>query len=257
MPARNRKPSIDPNRLPRHIGIIMDGNGRWATRRGMDRNQGHRAGSKAVRKVVRTCRRLGVSYLTMFAFSAQNWGRPESEIRALMELLGEFIVKEWQEIMDRDIRVVHLGDLKKVPVAVRRQLQELVAATRKNRSMTLALALSYGAREEILRTVRLLAGRVAKGKLNPADIDIDKFSGQLYTGKMPDPDLIIRTGGETRISNFLLWQSAYAEYHFSEKLWPDFSSQDLLGAIAEYQNRRRRFGLTDEQIDHRQAPEES
>jgi len=248
MPAKFRGFPIDPNRLPRHIGIIMDGNGRWAQKRGLDRTRGHRAGSKAVRAVVRTCRSIGISHLTLFAFSAQNWGRPRDEVLALMNLLGEFIAKEWQEIMEKDIRVIHLGELRRVPKDVRSRFKELMRATRSNRSMTLALALSYGSREEITRAARNLCRRVQEGKLSPAEVDLDCFASRLYTGDQPDPDLIIRTGGERRVSNFLLWQSAYAEYSFSPKLWPDVTGKDLLSAIVDFQRRRRRFGLTDEQI---------
>jgi undecaprenyl diphosphate synthase len=239
---------VDRKRMPRHIGIIMDGNGRWANLRGLSRTRGHRAGSRAVRAVVKACRSIGVQNLTLFAFSAQNWGRPPEEVRALMELLAEFIAREWQEIMDRDIRVINLGELRRVPKDVRTRLKSLIAVTRKNRSMTLALALSYGAREEITRAARNLGRRIQAGKLSPRDLDAGVFSNALYTNGLPDPDLIIRTGGEKRISNFLLWQSAYAEFHFSRKLWPDFGRRDLLEAIADYQRRRRRFGLTDEQI---------
>jgi undecaprenyl diphosphate synthase len=241
-------PKVDRKRLPRHIGIIMDGNGRWAKLRGFSRARGHRAGSQAVRTVVKACRSIGVQNLTLFAFSAQNWGRPREEVQALMELLAEFIAKEWQEIMDRDIRVINLGELRRVPPDVRTRLKSMIVATRKNRSMTLALALSYGAREEIVRAARNLGRRMRAGKLSPKDLDVNVFSNALYTSDLPDPDLIIRTGGEMRISNFLLWQSAYAELYFSTKLFPDFSRQDLLLAIADYQRRRRRFGLTDEQI---------
>jgi undecaprenyl diphosphate synthase len=248
MSPKKNNPKVDRKRLPRHIGIIMDGNGRWARLRGLNRTRGHRAGSKAVRAAVKTCRSLGVSNLTLFAFSAQNWGRPPEEIRALMDLLAEFIAREWQEIMDRDIRVINLGELRRVPKDVRRRLQALITASKKNRSMTLALALSYGAREEITRAAKNLGNRMKAGKLDPKDLDPAMFSGALYTNGLPDPDLIIRTGGEHRISNFLLWQSAYAELYFSPKLWPDFTRQDLLKAIADFQRRRRRFGLTDEQV---------
>jgi len=251
MPKRSR-PKIDRKRLPNHIGIIMDGNGRWAKTKGMARTAGHRAGSRAVRRVVRTCRRLGVSHLTLFAFSAQNWGRPEDEVQALMSLLAEFIAKEWQEIMDKDIKVIQLGELRRVPIDVRKRLQELIKATRANRSMTLALALSYGAREEIIHAIRKLTRLGIKGKLKPSEIDQELISDNLYTSPLPDPDLVIRTGGEKRISNFLLWQSAYSEFFFSKKLWPDFSVMDLYDAIAEFQKRNRRFGLTDEQVDQRQ-----
>jgi undecaprenyl diphosphate synthase len=247
MSAKFQGLPIDPDRLPEHIGIIMDGNGRWAKKRGLDRTRGHRAGSRAVRAVVRTCRSIGVPYLTLFAFSAQNWGRPRDEVRALMDLLGEFIAKEWQEIMEKDIRVIHLGELRRVPADVRGKFKDLIQATRNNRSMTLALALSYGSREEIARTARNLCRRVQVGKLSWSEVDAEMISSELYTRSQPDPDLIIRTGGESRVSNFLLWQSAYAEYYFSTKLWPDFTGKDLLKAIVDFQRRRRRFGLTDEQ----------
>lgn len=244
---------VDPHRLPKHIGIIMDGNGRWAKLRGKDRSQGHRAGSKAVREVVKICRSIEIPYLTLFAFSAQNWGRPKEEVQALMNLLGEFIVKEWQEIMDRDIKVIHLGELNRVPVGVRGKLRELIKATRSNSSMTLALALNYGSREEIVRAVKKLCRRVEKGKLTASSIDQGLFSKSLFSRCQPDPDLIIRTAGEQRVSNFLLWQCAYSEFHFSDKLWPDFGSEDILSAIVDFQKRCRRFGLTDEQ--QQAAPE--
>jgi undecaprenyl diphosphate synthase len=242
-------PRIDPAKLPRHIGIIMDGNGRWARQRGWVRTRGHRAGSHAVRRVVRACRRLGIEVLTLYAFSAQNWGRPEHEVATLMNLLGEFIAKEWQEIMEREIRVVHLGELRRVPAVVRRQLRALERASSRNRAMTLALALSYGAREEMVRAARKLIRRGLAGKLAPADVDSGTIAAALDTARLPDPDLIIRTGGERRLSNFMLWQCAYAELHFSDRLWPDFKVEDLRAAIADYQHRRRRYGLIDEQLD--------
>jgi len=242
-------PRIDPAKLPRHIGIIMDGNGRWARQRGWMRTRGHRAGSHAVRRVVRACRRLGIEVLTLYAFSAQNWGRPEHEVRTLMNLLGEFIAKEWQEIMEREIRVVHLGELRRVPAVVRQQLRTLERASARNRAMTLALALSYGAREEMVRAARKLIRRGLAGKLAPADVDSTTIAAALDTARLPDPDLIIRTGGERRLSNFMLWQCAYAELHFSDRLWPDFKVEDLRAAIADYQHRRRRYGLIDEQLD--------
>ncbi len=250
MPPKSRSyygVAIDPDRLPVHIGIIMDGNGRWARDRSKPRTHGHRAGSKSVRRVVRSCRSIGVSCLTLYAFSAQNWNRPAKEVKALMELLGEFIVKEWKEIMEKDIRVVHLGELRRVPKGVRDQLKELMKASKKNKSMTLALALSYGAREEIVVATRKLVRKASAKKLKAGDIDEETISSYLYTSGLPDPDLIVRTGGERRISNFLLWQSAYAEYSFSDKLWPDYNEKDLMNAIADFQKRKRRFGLTDEQ----------
>ena len=239
---------MDRQRLPLHIGIIMDGNGRWAQARGRSRSQGHRAGSRAVRAVVRACRRLGIRNLTLYAFSAQNWGRPRDEVRLLMSLLEEFITREWQEIMRRDIRVVHLGELRRVPPEVRTKLRALLRASARNRSMTLALALSYGAREELARAARRLAAAAAAGRVDPAAISVPGVSRMLYTAAMPDPDLIIRTGGEQRLSNFLLWQAAYAEFVFTDVLWPDFGEAELRAAIEDFQRRRRRFGLTDEQV---------
>lgn len=244
------KPPFDPKRLPRHIGIIMDGNGRWAKQRGLERSAGHRAGSRAVRTVVRLCRKLKIPYLTLYAFSVENWGRPEGEVRVLMELLSEFITKEWREIMRRDIRVVHLGDLNLVPRGVSAKLRSLISATRNNESMTLSLALSYSARDEITRAARRLALRVLRKQLDPAAITERTVRNALYTRGMPEPDLIIRTAGERRISNFLLWQSAYAELYFSETLWPDFGQPELFAAIRDYQGRKRRFGLTDEQTSN-------
>jgi undecaprenyl diphosphate synthase len=240
--------ALDRRRLPAHIGVIMDGNGRWAKARGRERTYGHRAGARAVRRIVRACRRMGVRCLTLFAFSAQNWGRPRDEVAALMELLGEFIVQEWREIMARDIRVVHLGELDRVPRDVSDKLRALVRASRGNRSMTLALALSYGGREEIVRAARRLSERAARGRLAPARVDEARVAAALYSRGLPELDLLIRTGGERRISNFLLWQSAYSELYFADVLWPDFKVADLRRAIRDFQARRRRFGLTDEQI---------
>jgi undecaprenyl diphosphate synthase len=238
---------FDSKRLPRHIGVIMDGNGRWAKQRGLERSDGHRAGSRAVRTVVRLCRKLNIPYLTLYAFSVENWGRPEIEVRSLMELLSEFITKEWREIMERDIRVLHLGDLRRAPPEVASKLRSLIRATRTNRSMTLALALSYSSRDEIARAARRLAQQVQQKRLKPAEIDERSVQKALFTRGLPDPDLIIRTGGERRISNFLLWQGAYAELYFSDVLWPDFGKKELFAALADYQGRKRRFGLTDAQ----------
>lgn len=253
MESKYRGLPIDPNRLPRHIGIVMDGNGRWATTRGLSRNEGHRAGSRAVRRVVRCCRSIGIQNLTLFAFSAQNWGRPKQEVEALMSLLGEFILKEWDEIMDKRIRVIHLGESRRIPKEVRERLRVLIQATRHHEAMTLALALSYGAREELIRATRMLCQRVQRGKLSPDAVDEEALGRALYTAKLPDPDLIIRTGGDLRLSNFLLWQAAYAELWFSPKLWPDFAAKDLLEAICEFQRRNRRLGLTDEQAIEREG----
>ncbi|MBN2497947.1 MAG: isoprenyl transferase [Deltaproteobacteria bacterium] len=244
-------PRLDRHRLPHHIAVIMDGNGRWARQRGRPRVFGHRAGSKAVRRVVRACRRLGIEVLSLYAFSAQNWGRPADEVHHLMDLLGEFIIKEWQEIMERGIRVVHIGAIRRVPAEVRSRLKALELASQRNRDMTLVLALSYGGREEIVRGAQRLVSRAAAGKLRPADVDADCFSRALYTAGLPEPELLIRTGGERRISNFLLWQCAYTELFFTDVLWPDFKVADLRAAIIDFQGRSRRFGLTGEQWEER------
>jgi undecaprenyl diphosphate synthase len=239
--------SIDPAQLPEHIGVIMDGNGRWATLRRKKRTFGHQAGSRAVRRIVKACRTIGIKYLTLYAFSAQNWNRPVEEVSALMDLLGEFIVKEWKEIMDKDIRVVHIGELRRIPPGVKNKFKDLIEATKKNKSMTLALALNYGSREEIVKAVRKMISKATRKELSASDVDQEVFSANLFSRHLPDPDLIIRTGGEKRISNFLLWQSAYAEFFFVEKLWPDFNEKDLMAALVDFQKRQRRFGLTDEQ----------
>jgi undecaprenyl diphosphate synthase len=233
---------IETRNLPRHIGIIMDGNGRWAQMRGQPREAGHKAGSAAVRRVVRVARRLGVDALTLYAFSEQNWGRPQDEVDALMGLLHEYLVSERDEILENDIRLVAIGDLSRLPPFVRDVLDPLRTASEANGRMTLALALSYGGREEIARAAQELARDVAMGKLDPEAIDVRALAARLPSLSVGDPDLIIRTGGEQRLSNFLLFGAAYAELSFTEVLWPDYTEDDLFGAIASYQRRERRFG---------------
>jgi len=233
---------VEARNLPRHIGIIMDGNGRWAELRGEPREAGHKAGSAAVRRIVRACRRLGVDALTLYAFSEQNWARPASEVDALMGLLREFLVSERDEILDNDIRLVAIGDLSRLPDAVRDVLDPLRGASSAKEKMTLALALSYGGREEIAAATRELAVLAAQGKLDPESIDADTLGARLPSLGVGDPDLIIRTGGEFRLSNFLLYGAAYAELAFSDRLWPDFDEDDLFAAIASFQRRERRFG---------------
>jgi undecaprenyl diphosphate synthase len=233
---------VEAKNLPRHIGIIMDGNGRWAEHRGEPREAGHKAGSDAVRRIVRACRRLGVEALTLYAFSEQNWARPAGEVDALMGLLREFLVSERGEILDNDIRLVAIGDILRLPETVRDVLDPLRNASAAKTKMTLALALSYGGREEIAAAARQLAVEAAAGQLDPSSIDAAMLGARLPSLGVGDPDLIIRTGGEFRLSNFLLYGAAYAELAFFDRLWPDFDEDDLFAAIASFQRRERRFG---------------
>ncbi len=247
--------SLNPLRIPRHVAIIMDGNGRWAQRRGLHRVRGHVVGAESVRVVTRLARKLGISYLTLFAFSEENWQRPGMEIRVLMALLRRYLHRELSEMRDNQIALKGIGDLSQLPDAVRRDLEKTIAATAEGAKMVLTLALSYGGRSEIVQAVRTLARDVAAGRLAPEDIDAALFSRYLYTADLPDPDLIIRTSGEYRLSNFLLWQSAYTELYVTETLWPDFREDDFLKALETYQHRDRRFGLTQEQIEALNASE--
>lgn len=246
---------IEARNLPRHVGIILDGNGRWAELRNQPREAGHKAGSAAVRKIVRVCRRLGLSALTLYAFSEQNWHRPEREVDALMGLLREFLVSERNEILDNSIRLVAIGNLERLPESVRELLNPLRAASANHERMTLALALSYGGREEIAAVAKELALEALMGKLDPAAIDANLFASRIPSLSVGDPDLIIRTGGEQRISNFLLYGAAYAELAFTDRLWPDFSEDDLFAAIASYQKRERRFGRVGKSVAaHQKTP---
>jgi undecaprenyl diphosphate synthase len=234
---------IAARNLPRHVGIIMDGNGRWAEERGLCRSEGHRAGSDAVRRIVRVSRRLGLHALTLYAFSFQNWDRPDDEVGALMELLRDYLLSERGEILDNGIRLNAVGELDKLPGVVRDVLDGLCADSAGNSDMTLTLALSYGGQEEIARAARELAIEVAAGRIAPQQIDVSELRSRIPSLSVGEPDLIIRTGGETRLSNFLLFGSAYAELYFTGKLWPDFREEELFAAIGSYQQRQRRFGL--------------
>ncbi len=240
--------SVDPTTLPRHVAIIMDGNGRWAQKRGLPRIEGHRQGAQSVRKVVRAAREIGLRALTLYAFSAQNWRRPPEEVGALMHLLRDFLLEERPEIMDNGIRLTAIGDVDRLPDFVRDPLDALMLDSASNRSMTLCLALSYGGRESIVETTRALCELAAKGTLKPEDVTEDRFGGMLQTGGMPQLDLLVRTSGEVRLSNFLLWEAAYAELYFTETLWPEFGKEEFLSAIESYSGRERRFGKTREQI---------
>jgi undecaprenyl diphosphate synthase len=234
---------VEARNLPEHVGIIMDGNGRWAQLRGHARQVGHREGAAAVRRTVRAARRLGLRALTLYAFSEQNWARPEEEVDALMQLLREFLLTERDEILDNGIRLNAVGNLGRLPSLVRAVLDPLRRDSASNGQMTLTLALSYGGREEIAHAARELARAVAAGRMRPEDVTPEALHGHMPSLAVGDPDLVIRTGGERRISNFLLYGLAYAELYFADVLWPDFGEPDLFAAIASYQSRERRFGL--------------
>ncbi len=239
---------IIKEKLPRHIAVIMDGNGRWAKKNMLKRVMGHKKGADAVRTVVETCRKLGVQYLTLFAFSVENWQRPEEEVRALTILLEEYLMTQLHEMKDNGIRLISIGDTDKLPKKVRDALSRAIEETSENRGMVLNLALSYGGRDEIVSAVkRVLKDSKSRG-IDENTITKDFFSQYLFTANIPDPDLLIRTGGEYRLSNFLLWQLSYTELYFSDVLWPDFSKDDLLEAIVDYQGRERRFGLISDQL---------
>ena len=234
--------------LPRHVAIIMDGNGRWARRRGLPRLEGHRRGADSVREVVRAAREIGLRALTLYAFSAQNWARPVDEVRALMELLRDYLIEERPEILEHDIRLVTIGERGRLPELVREPLEALMDESATNTGMTLCLALSYGGRESIVAAAQELAAAVAAGELDLSDLDIRRFSGALATRLLPELDLLIRTSGEQRLSNFMLWEAAYAEMFVTGTLWPDVSRATLEQAIESFQTRERRFGLTSEQL---------
>lgn len=237
---------IDRNNVPQHIAIIMDGNGRWAQQRGMERSQGHQAGAANVRKLVENALKLGVKYLTLYTFSTENWNRPIAEVAALMTLLFESVEEEI--FVKNNVAFRIIGDLDKLPENVRQRLDACVERTAGNDTMTLVLALSYSSKWEITEAVRSIASKVKNGELSPEAIDEKMISGELATNFMPNPDLLIRTGKEQRLSNFLLWQAAYSEFYFTEVLWPDFDKEELYKAVYEYQKRQRRYGLTGEQV---------
>jgi undecaprenyl diphosphate synthase len=236
-------------RAPRHVAIIMDGNGRWAELRGQPRLAGHREGAASVRAVARAARQLGLEAITLYAFSSQNWGRPADEVRGLMELLRDYLRDERAEILDNGIRLRAIGDLDRLPPLVRDPLDELMAASAHNEAMQLTLALSYGGRESIVAAARRAIAEAAAGRLDPARLDEGVLGGFLPTAPLPPLDLIVRTSGEQRISNFLLWEAAYAELYFTDVLWPDFRRPELEAALAAYAARQRRYGLTGAQVE--------
>jgi undecaprenyl diphosphate synthase len=241
-PATTGDSRLDPDRLPAHVAIIMDGNGRWAKKRLLNRVNGHEKGSETVRTIVRSSRRLGIRYLTLYAFSTENWQRPKKEVAALMVLLKRFLRKEVDELQENNVRLFAIGDLASLPEDVREELQNTMRLTAGNDGMQLTLSLSYGGRTEIVRMVRAISERVRSGDLAPESITETVVSSYLYTADMPDPDLLIRTSGEMRISNFLLWQIAYAEIFVTDTLWPDFNEEEYIRILVDFQKRERRFG---------------
>jgi len=242
------KEQIDSTRLPSHLAIIMDGNGRWAKQKGLLRTLGHESGTKSVKTTVETCAKLGIKNLTLYAFSTENWNRPKLEVDTLMKLLISSLKKEMKTLSQNNIRLNAIGNLTNLPLKVQKELNEVIQKTSENTRMTLTLALSYGAREELIQAVKKISDKVKNNIISTNTIDESIINEHLYTHNLPDVDLVIRTSGEHRISNFLLWQIAYAEFYFIDVLWPDFSEEDLYKAIISYQSRERRFGKTSEQI---------
>ncbi|MBR0489934.1 MAG: isoprenyl transferase [Prevotella sp.] len=238
--------SMNKTGIPQHIAIIMDGNGRWATERNQPRSYGHQAGVETVRRITSECTRLGVKYLTLYTFSTENWNRPSDEVAALMGLVLSSL--EDEIFMKNNVRFRVIGDIKRLPENVQQKLQETMDHTAQNDAMTMVVALSYSSRWEITEAVRQLAAKAANGEVNPQDIDEQTVSDAMTTAFMPDPDLLIRTGGELRISNYLLWQIAYSELYFCDTYWPDFKEEDLHRAIEDYQKRQRRYGKTEAQV---------
>jgi len=244
----NIETEIDKTRLPKHVAIIMDGNGRWAKKKGLDRTEGHTKGADSVHEITEAAARLGISYLTLYTFSMENWNRPKEEVEAIMNLLVWAIEQKTETLMNNNVRLLSIGEQAGLPNAPREKLQNCIDKTAGNTGLTLILALNYSSRSEIVRATKIIANAVSDKKINVEDINEDSFSNYLFTKDIPDPDLLIRTGGETRISNFLLWQLSYTELYFTDVYWPDFGKNDLDKAILHYQARERRFGKTSEQL---------
>ena len=244
---------LDMNRIPQHIAIIMDGNGRWATARGLDRTFGHKAGLDTVKKITAECARLGVKYLTLYTFSTENWNRPANEIEALMGLVLGFI--EMELFSDNNVRFRLIGDIDRLPQSVQDKIHYMENLTSQYSGMTLVVAMSYSSKWELTRAVRQIAAEVKEGALQPEELTEDTISQHLCTSFMPDPELLIRTGGELRISNYLLWQCAYSEFYFCDTYWPDFDEDELHKAIISYQGRQRRFGKTEAQVEEGERTE--
>ena len=243
-----KKIEIDTHNIPQHIAIIMDGNGRWANAKGLPRITGHREGVRTVRKITKICGKMGVQILTLYTFSSENWNRPATEVSALMKLLVNSLRREVKDLMKNNVRFTVIGNINELDTNVQNELQDAIYKTKNNTGLNLNLALNYGSRQEIICAIKKLAEKVSKGEIIVDDIDEYYFSKLLYTRDIPDPDLLIRTGGEFRISNFLLWQIAYTEIHVTDTSWPSFGKKELTEAIYEYQNRERRFGKISEQV---------
>ena len=244
----SRNHNIDPKRLPRHVAIIMDGNGRWARARGLDRSEGHVEGVNTVRKITEAASEIGIKYLTLYTFSTENWNRPQEEVDALMNLIVIAIERETADLIKNNVRLTMIGDFGRMPDFARRRLSKCMDDTAQCTGLTLVLALSYSSRWEITEAVRNIAAKVQAGSLDPDDITDDTISRNLSTADMPDPDLLIRTGGDFRVSNFLLWQIAYSEIYVTSTYWPDFTKDDFLDTLEQFQSRERRFGLTSDQV---------
>ena len=240
---------IDRDKLPQHLAIIMDGNGRWAKKQGLLRAAGHKRGTQGVKQAVEGCAELGIPYLTLYAFSTENWNRPKKEVDILMNLLVSSLKKEIKTLQENDVSLHTIGNIDTLPKKAQKELQEVIEKTKSNKRLRVTLALSYGGREEILKSIQEISIKVKNNIISPSEIDESLINNHLYTHDMPDVDLLIRTSGEQRVSNFLLWQIAYAEFYFTPVLWPDFKKEDLHDAIYNYQKRERRFGKTSEQIN--------
>lgn len=243
-----KKEQIDLSRLPRHIAIIMDGNGRWAKAHGLMRMFGHKQGVEVVHNITEAAAQLGIGYLTLYTFSTENWNRPKEEVDALMNLLVDTIVKETPTLMNNNVRLITIGDTDRLPSQAKAKFLDCIAQTAANTGLTMVIALSYSARWELTRAMQLMVADARQGRLTPNEVTEEKVAQYLTTKDIPDPDLLIRTSGELRISNFLLWQLAYSELYFTDKLWPDFTVEDFYEAIVDYQHRERRFGKTSEQV---------
>lgn len=241
-----KSPGTSHERLPQHVAVIMDGNGRWAKARGLPRTAGHKKGADALHTILNACRDSGVRYLTIYAFSSENWRRPAEEINDLMQLLRHYLEKELATLHENNIRLRFIGDMTQLQPDIRKQMDDALTLTARNTSFNLTIALSYGSRQEITRAMRTLAAQIASGDLTPEAITEDRISATLDTAGLPEPDLLIRTGGEQRLSNFLLWQAAYTEFYFTSILWPDFGAEEFDRALHEFARRNRRFGTTGE-----------
>jgi len=239
---------IDKNKLPNHLAVIMDGNGRWAKLKGFLRNKGHEKGAKTVKAVVEACAEINIPFLTLYAFSTENWNRPKLEVELLMKLLVSSLRKELKTLQKNNIKLNAIGNIDSLPLKTQKELLDVIDKTKSNSRMTLTLALSYGSREEIIKTIKEISLKVKNNLISPENIDESLINSHLYTQNLPDVDLLIRTSGEQRISNFLLWQIAYAELYFTDILWPDYTKDNLFEAILNYQNRERRFGKTSDQL---------